>query len=334
MAINITAGEAVVTATISAPNSLESNQSAPATIEVSGEAQTVEVSTNSTLGGPAGSVSGQVDLSTTAPTPPANGNVTLFLRTIAGRHIPAFIGPSGLDTVIQPMLARNKIGRYTPAGGSTISSDGLINPSTTTVGVRNPSMANLFTRTRRCGFSTTTTAGNIAFIRHNSSAFSIGNGSGLGGFFHVSRFGISALGDNTTRGFFGMATAGAPANVEPTSLLNAVGIGTIAGGSTMRFICNGSQAQTAIDLGENFPSNTSNIDVYELALFSAPMISDTISWQVTRLNTGHVAQGTVTGDSTQLPYGMICAGTFWITNNTAAAVSAFDLVSLYIETDY
>ena len=283
-----------------------------------------------------GKVGGAIDLATTNPTTPAAGNVRMFRRSIAGRQMPAFVGPSGLDSAVQPLFARNKIGRLTPLGNqTTISSDGLISPTnfgTTTN--RSVSTTNLFTRTRRIGFSTNTTAGTVAGTRIASSQFTMGNGAGLGGFFWVVRFGFSAL-VSDTRAFFGMRPDSTPTNVEPSGLTNCIGVGRGAADSNLVLYSGGSSPGAPIDLGPDFPANTSNVDLYELALFSPPAQAGLVNWQVTRLNTGHTASGQLIGTSSVLPTTALLSGAhFWITNNASAAAVGFDLVSLYVETDF
>jgi hypothetical protein len=52
------------------------------------------------------------------PTSPSEGRIVLFGESCAGRCMPAFIGPSGLDSILQPFLARNKIGYWTGNGNA------------------------------------------------------------------------------------------------------------------------------------------------------------------------------------------------------------------------
>jgi len=66
--------------------------------------------------GGGGGVTDPLDLTVTNPAAPAAGTVRLFRREVAGRQMPAFIGPSGLDSALQPFLARNKIGYWNPQG--------------------------------------------------------------------------------------------------------------------------------------------------------------------------------------------------------------------------
>lgn len=284
-----------------------------------------------------GKVAGAVDLSAANPSAPPAGTVRLFRREIAGRQIPAFFEPTGLNMPVQPYIALNKIGRYSAAGNTTtISTDALpAVGSQGTLTARSHATTNFFTRMRRVGVVSAAAANSIAFLRSSAGQFNTGSGaSGLGGFFMVLRFGFSEL-TAAARAFFGMRPAGTPINVEPSTLVQAIGIGRGDADTNFKLFYGGTAAQTPIDLGANFPANTTNVDMYELALFAPRTVADTINWQVTRLNTGDVAQGQLTGTSVQLPTNAnLTALTAWITNNATASAVAFDFVSLYIETDY
>ena len=275
------------------------------------------------------------------PVNPGAGKVTIFGRSIAGRIFPAFMGPSGLDSTLQPLLARNKIGYWNPQGNSAVLPGvfGFTAPVITgfTATARNVTATNLFTRMRRLGFVSAATAAAVGQWRTGVSQFTLGNGAGLGGFTYIIRFGISdaaAIAD--ARMFMGMGVGTlVPTNIEPSTLVNVIGIGCGAADTTLSLYYGGSAAQTPIALGANFPANTRNVDMYELALFAAPN-STTVQYEVTRLNTGHVVKGTLSGAAgTVLPAATTLLGPWgYRTNNATALACAIDVASAYIETDY
>lgn len=275
------------------------------------------------------------------PVNPGAGKVTIFGRSIAGRIFPAFMGPSGLDSTLQPLLARNKIGYWNPQGNSNVLPGpfGFTAPVTTgfTATTRNVSAANLFTRMRRLGFVSAATAGAVGQWRTGVSQFTLGNGAGVGGFTYIIRFGISDAADIAdARMFMGMGVGTlVPTNIEPSTLVNVIGIGCGEADTTLSLYYGGSAAQTPIALGASFPANTRNVDMYELALFAAPN-STTVQYEVTRLNTGHVAKGTLSGAAgTVLPAATTLLGPWgYRTNNATALACAIDVASAYIETDY
>ena len=48
------------------------------------------------------------------PSAPAANGLNLFSRSIGGRIMPVFMGPSGLDATLQPSIGRNKIAMWIP----------------------------------------------------------------------------------------------------------------------------------------------------------------------------------------------------------------------------
>lgn len=273
------------------------------------------------------------------PTPPAAG-VTLFGRDIAGRRLPAFVGPAGLDSALQPLLARNKIGYWSPPGNANTVPGVLgftaITASNFTATARNVATTNMFTRMRRLGYVTAATSGTVGNWRVAVYQYTVGSPSTqLGGFSYIVRFGISDAAEVAgARMFMGMRASSTPSNVEPSTLTNCIGVGHGASDTNMKLFYGGSAAQAPIDLGVNFPANTRNTDVYELALFSPPNSSD-VHWQVTRVNTGDVASGTITntGAAVLPDNNTLLAPWGYRTNNATSLAVGLDVMSAYIETD-
>jgi hypothetical protein len=274
------------------------------------------------------------------PTPADPGTMKLFTRQIANRLMPAFVGPSGLDSTLQPLLARNKVGYWNPPGNATTVPGvfGFTAPTITgfTATARNVATTNMFTRMRRLGYVTATTAGTVGHWRYAANQFTVGSSStGLGGFTYIIRFGISDAADVAgARMCKGMRATATPTNVEPSTLTNVICLGHGAADTNFKLFYGGTTAQPAIDLGVNFPANTRNTDVYELALFSSPNSGD-VHYEVTRINTGHVATGTITNSGAAvLPTNTtLIAPWGYRTNNATALAVGIDVMSAYIETD-
>ncbi len=274
-------------------------------------------------------------------TAPPAGTMRFYAKELAGRVLPRYIGPSGLDSFLQPLLARNKIGYWCPPGNSTVAPGVLGYTSPTIVGTataRTITVANQLQRMRRMGYVSAASTGALASSRVAVAQITLGDGSGLGGFMKVIRFATSdAATVAGARMFVGIsAITTAPTNVEPSTLINRIGIGHGAADTNLMIYYGGSVAQTPIDLGPNFPANTLSADVYEFALYSSPNSSSIVSYEVTRLNTGDVATGDLTGTSgTQLPSPATLLTYHWAyrTNNATALAVGIDIVSDYIETD-
>ena len=275
------------------------------------------------------------------PSAPISGNLTVYAKSIAGRMMFKQIGPSGIATSLQPFLARNKIGYWAPQGSSTTLPMVFGYTAPTTVGTTTAATVattNLFTRMRRMSFISAATAGSLSSYRIGVAQVTMGDGFGNGGFYKIIRFGCS---DPATvsgaRMFCGVSSSvAAPTNVEPSTLLNGIGIGHGAADTTMHLYYAGSVAQTPIDLGSNFPANTLSTDVYELALF-APPNAFVIYYEVTRINTGNVATGVLVGDGAAIvlpaPATLLSFSWNYRTNNATALSVGLDIMSDYIETD-
>lgn len=274
-----------------------------------------------------------------APSPPAAGLMQLWAQPFAGRQMPRFQGQHGFSTTVGPFQATNKIGTWSPPGNATTVPAVDAYTALTAVGTataRNVATTNMFTRARRLGYVSAATAGALASLRLAVAQITTGTGT-LGGFMKVIRFGISdAAAVAAARMFVGMGSnTGAPTNVEPSTLTNVLGVGHGAADTTMKIFYGGSAAQTPIDLGADFPANTRNTDLYELALF-CPTASANVNYQVTRLNTGHVASGVLAssgGVATPAATTLLTPTWMFRTNNTTALAVGLDIVSDYFETD-
>ena len=283
---------------------------------------------------------------TGTPTTPSAGNVVVFGKTIANRAMPAWVGPSGLDTDVQPFLARNKVGWYQPQGNSSTTPviTGLqFTTYTGTATARNVATTNALTRMRRIGIVSAATAGSFSHTRLGATTtgiaqFTTGDAAtyALGGFHYVARFGISdAATVSGARMFVGMSSStSAPTNVEPSTLTNCVGMAQLSTDSTQLYLVyGGSSAQTAIALGStNFSISTAV--PYELALFAPAGVSATIYYQATNLANGTTTSGTLSGGTTIIPNSTtLLAPHFWRTNNATALAVGIDICNLYVETD-
>jgi len=273
-----------------------------------------------------------------APVAPPADHVSLFGRRIAGRVMPAFIGPSGLDSALQPLLARNKIAWANPNGNSTaISLLGMAISGTGTATAANVGTANIHEAMRRLEYAVTTAATSaVAAWRSTAAQFRRGSPTlPFGGFFFVCRFGRSrgAAANATLRGFTGFGSiTSAPGDADPsTTQTNAIGVGCDAGDTNYQIIHrNGTAAATKIDTGiPKAVADTS--EMYELAMFSPPNAAE-VRVRFERLSDGTVFETTLTtnlpSDTTLLaPKGYYSVG-------GTSSVIGYALTSLYIETDY
>lgn len=280
---------------------------------------------------------------TSEPSTPASGYISVYGKTIAGGGFLKYMNAAGEDTLVQPHIGQDKVVWFTALGNATTAIQAWGSPALTVVGTataRNWASTSLVTRMKRLGYITTaTTAGLLVQMYQGVAQYSVGNGSGLGGFFSVCRFNVSdAATVAGARMFVGMSSSVAAAtNVEPNTLTNSVGVAALSTSSNLNIVYGGSASQTAIDLGVNFPANSLSVDAYELVLYAPSNVNNVVGYKVTRLGTSYVAEGTLTAATpgTQLPLNTTAlAYRLWRCNNATALACAMDFTSLYIGTDY
>jgi hypothetical protein len=274
------------------------------------------------------------------PAAPSANNLKTFARTIAGGYTaPAFLNATQAVAMLQPAIANKRISTFTPQTGAAISLIGFVAGNIQgTATAATLATTSFFTRAPRVTYVSAGTAGSFSSWYQGIGTVTLGvSGTpNFGGFYYVTRFGIADT-VAAPRTFIGLSSTGTtPSNVEPSTLINSIGVGQGAANTNLFVYYGGSAAQTPIDLGVNFPTGTSNTDWYELTLFAPPSSTNTVYYQVLRLNTGNVASGTLTGTAgTVLPSNTTFLGPRnWRTNNATAAAVTLAFGSMYLESDY
>ena len=280
-----------------------------------------------------------------SPSAPSAGNVKLVGKLVGGsggRMMPAALGPSGLSAIMQPAMFRQNVALWKPPGNST-TVPGVFGFNAPTAGgtatARNVATTNALTRARRLAYVSAATAGSYGGHYATSAQYTVGDGTGLGGFLYSCRFGASdAVFNNQARTFVGLSSSvAAPTNVDPIALANCIGIGNSAADSNWRICYGGNSAQTSVDLGTDFPINTT--DLIELTLWSPSNQNGVVYYEVTRFtSTGQFVATGMFGPGTAgltLPANTtLLAHRAWRNNNTVAAAVGLDISSVYIETDW
>jgi len=161
------------------------------------------------------------------PTAPAADSMILYTRKRASRQMPSFIGPSGLDTTLQPALFGNSIYMWLPGVGTTLS----INFGTSYTARNNGTNAvqahptkastNAITSLNRATFSTGTTATGASGIQSASTVAWLGNAANLGGFFFFARFGVETH-EAAMRYMIGLSANNATLAGDPSTLANSI----------------------------------------------------------------------------------------------------------------
>ena len=239
------------------------------------------------------------------PSAPASGGMKLFSKNFALTPMPFVLSPSDvIPWPVQPMIGEGAYRLFLPATGTTVTSLGW--PAITGQGTA--TAATVGTGNRRSNMQrieylvTTPSTTAVAGARMNSNGFAVnGSSSWEGGFFGFMHGGPSTgLTNSSHRFFMGMGDTSASSDVEPSTLTNIAGIGWDAADANVQFMHNdGSGTATKIDLGASFAvPSTDRATIYRLRLFAPPGTTRTLSYEVTELESGAVASGTVT---TNLP---------------------------------
>lgn len=271
------------------------------------------------------------------PSVPGAGEMRFYAHDVAGRIMPKWMGPSGLDNPVQSALYANGMIVLTPSSGTAFSVIGQAAP--TVVGTAaHPAIApgvNLRSSMRRATITSAATANAASELRFAFPLTYRGEAFGsilTGGFFAPTRFGMSSTTalQRCAVGLFNATTAIATTQ-SPSALTNCIFAGWDSGDTNLQIMHNDAAGTcTKINLGANFPANNPAA-VYEAIFFCAPN-GDAVGYRVKRLDTDDVAVGTITTD---LPAKATTLTWHAYANNggTAAAV-VLEFLRMYLETDF
>lgn len=275
------------------------------------------------------------------PALPAADTVRLFGRKVGGRMLPAYIGPSGVDSTLQPLIARNKIAWANPVGNSTaLHVTGIALTATGTATAANVATTNIHQAIRRLEYAVTTAAATaVAGFRSGANQYHIGDpATPFGGFTTICRFGPSRgqAANATRRGFVGMTSnTAAPTDVNPSATAawaNLIGVGHDAADANWQIMHRtGTGTTTKINTGIPKAYNDTT-EMFELAIFTAPTGTPSVGVQLTRLSDGLTFSHVITSN---LPAATTLLG-FQAYNSVGgtSSVIGISLASLYLETDY
>jgi hypothetical protein len=198
-------------------------------------------------------VGGNLTLADAAfPATPAAGHTTVFMDSMANRHLVGAVGADGTHLDFQPALFNSTTFMWLAGTGTTLA----INWGTsytarnngTNAAQAHPTRAstNAIASMNRATFSTGTTATGASGIQTSSTVAWRGNAAGLGGFFFFARFAIEAR-SGTHRLFVGLSENNATLNAQPSTLNNTLGIGLDSGDSNLQFMIRSASVTTRID---------------------------------------------------------------------------------------
>jgi hypothetical protein len=270
----------------------------------------------------------------TQPSTPAVGG-SMFTRFRA-RRLPAFVGPTGLDTALQPAFFSNRItammANPIQAAPTMLAATPTNVAAPTAVTPTAPNAAGaLGGSVHRHRYPTSAaTAGAGMGFRLTGQTLWMSNTANAGGFFFVLRW---VTGTNLNRIAFGLqaATAAiAPGSDVRGVVANFIGFAKNQADTTIyAYSVAGTPAtNTAVNTGI---SASVAGGLYEARLFCPSGSANTVYWSLQEITSGAFAQGQLT---TTLPAANVALYPHVEgSNGTTAAAGYFDLQQLYIETD-
>jgi hypothetical protein len=289
-----------------------------------------------------GGNSDPLDLTATGVAAPAADTVRLFRRSLANRHMPAFVGPSGQDSTLQPSLHANRVVFINPSSGTTAPN--IIGGTLTTAATMSlPALAttSLWTSMLRKRFQSSATAGNGSGMRTGYGQFWRGNANGMGGFFYRARVGqnLNVNGGQVFHGLCGSTAVLGTGAGAVGALVNMIGMGYDttdgSGGNWQLFRNDSSGTATKVNLGANAARGTDQ--GFDLILFCPPYsggAAQSIWAEVWNLNTG-VQVLAPTEYTTDLPGNTNFMALKNEANNGAVASAVnVEVASVYAESDY
>ena len=264
---------------------------------------------------------------TTDPSPPTGG-IIVYSKEIAGRSLPKFMPPSGLDSVLQNAIFQNRMSIAAPGLTTALSYFGM--GAMTAVGtLSHPTLVagSLRTITSRGSLLSAASANSASELRYASLQCSGGSG-----FYAVFRFGTaSAVATQRLAVGLWAATGATSTSTQPSALINGVWIGNDSADANYQLMYNdGVGTATKIDLGANFVKNQAE-GIYELTLFCKPT-DTTIYYRAKRLDAAGEASGSVASDIPAIT-SFLCPH-FYLNNGGTAATVTLDFYRYYLECDY
>lgn len=275
---------------------------------------------------------------TNEPAAPATGSLHIYSKSIAGRMMPKWKAPSGVDTSFQSSLGFNTINLWTPSLTSTGVGFGTVWPAGTGTFLNVVPTAGTSTQLRRARFTNiATTANQILGITSSTAAqipsFWRGNTPGNGGFFFQARFTTELVPATTIRLFVGLSSLTTGVAAADTTTLDCAGLSHITTDTITQMAFMTRDNVTTTRTVFTVPSMASG-KAYDFTMYARP--NDTvIYYRLVDLMTGLTivdSSATLTlprntifmGPQVQMSNG---------TANTTVTTTAIGINKIYIEND-
>ena len=263
--------------------------------------------------------------------PPAPGSgVLLYSRPLGGRHVPRFLGPSGLDSAIQPGMFANNVTMWLPGTGTTAAINFGVN---WTVGATqsHPAIAttNFMTQMKRATYTTTTTSGNAAGVRSGAAICWRGNAAGQGGFFFAARFGVLSF-QSAMQILVGLSALTGALAGEPSAQNHSAFLGKDSTDTQWQAVTRDGTTASKTSTGRTVAAGGS-AEVFDFYMFCKPNDSQ-ITFRFVDITSGTVLLDNVVKSSNLPGNTQLLTAHAQVRAGSAAAVSMF-LNKIYVESD-
>lgn len=285
---------------------------------------------------PSGS-SGPVDMvefnDINTPAAPATG-LRVFARSQAGRMLPAFIGPAGLDSNLQPALFRNTTYMWLPGTGAIAAinwgTSWTIRVAGTGAAQSHPGriFSSAIASMNRAVFATGSTATGVCGVQSSLPVAWRGNTAGLGGFFFFARFGVESGYRADLCFMVGLSALNSTLAGDPSAQANTAALVKDAADTNWHFAVRSATATTKIDTG----LAVANGQILDLLIFAKP--NDT---KIT-VRLVNAVSGVVYLDDVEVTTNLPVNTTFMyahahIRSTTGTALAGLALNRIYVEND-
>ncbi|WP_153013196.1 hypothetical protein [Aquitalea pelogenes] len=270
------------------------------------------------------------------------GSAHLYGKIMAGRTLPHMRSGAGREVPVAAAFRNRHTGFWNYFNGtqnvhgvSGVASSGTgYNHALGNTGVTASAAALVWW----LGLYTAVATGSSASMVLNSPQITPGDGTGKDGFMTSMRGGaVIQTPAAGIRAFIGLSVSynTGTANVEPSSLTNAVGIGVLSTDSSQWYVVyGGTAAQPAIPTGiPVYASTTSsweNGSLVDLHIYADPNASGTYYIRVETADGSSSFETTVSGGATTVPQnGMQLYQLCWVNNNSLPVAAMIFLSKLY-----
>lgn len=264
------------------------------------------------------------------PSAPAPGTLVMYGKAIAGRLLPKFIGPSGLDSPLQPAVFQNSLWLVQP---NTTSSVSAIGGSVTSVGTISHPVPTSVTNGVCANFLSGAVVGNTTGTGSAVAPFNLSSGVvSCGGFFFVTRlwypdadYGTGATGSRHFVGFTDQTMAVSVGSDNPAGSRLGFTLSTNLGETDWMFTSKNGTTETRVSTGMEFTVGK----LYDFYIF-APPGGAVVYWRISNLTDQISVEGSAT---VNLPgTGTYMRAGFQLSTLTTTARN-IRMKKIYVETD-